>query len=254
MLARKWSLESCSDACSPSRMCSELVDARMDAVAGLQISQPFPVPNRSIKPENVRTDSEGPAATIENSSARDWLKCSHNALDCSTPSASSSCLSSGTHDPHEVPANVHFLRSATSLQPPAIASRSPPLVTLLHEQICAAAGSDPTPSPVAPPSDPTGAISASGSPGNGSPTIGRSTPYADASPTRMPPSKVLASSDSTSLAYVWLTASLTTTSRQFGVLPIASPKLATSTPSSLSFVDMSASGNWAAPPSNRSAT
>src|SRR6187455_3355252 len=102
MLARKWSLESCSEACSPSRMCSELVDARIDATAGLHMSQPFPVPKRSIRPEKVRTDSEGPAETISKSSAREWLKCSHNALDCSTPSASSSCLSSGTHEPHEV--------------------------------------------------------------------------------------------------------------------------------------------------------
>src|SRR5689334_20982810 len=197
MLARKWSLESCSEACSPSRMCSELVDARIDATAGLHMSQPFPVPNRSISPEKVRIDV---AATIEKSSARDWLKCSHNALDCSTPSASNSCLSSGTQEPHEVPAFVQLFRDGTSLQPPAIASHSSPFVTLLHEQICAAAGSEPTPRPVAPPSDPTGAISAIGSPGSSSPTIGRSTPYDDASPTRIPPSSVLASSDSTSLA------------------------------------------------------
>src|SRR5215212_8512663 len=197
MLARKWSLESCSEACSPSRMCSELVDARIDATTGLQMSQPFPVPNRSISSVNVRIDV---AATIENSSARDWLKCSHKALDCSTPSASSSCLSSGTHEPQEVPALVQLLSAGTSLQPPAIASHRSPLVTLLHEQICAAAGSEPTPSPVAPPSDPAGAINAIGSPGSASPTIGRNTPYDDASPTRMPPSRVLASSESTSLA------------------------------------------------------
>src|SRR3954454_13294264 len=104
MLARKWSFESCSEACSPSRMCSELVDARIDATAGLQMSQPFPVPKRSIRPLKVLIDV---AETIENSSARDWVKCSHSALDCSTPSASSSCLSNGTHEPHEVPASVH---------------------------------------------------------------------------------------------------------------------------------------------------
>src|SRR5689334_6371195 len=131
ILARKWSLESCSDACSPSRMCSELVDARMEATTGLQMSQPFPVPNRSTKSVNVRMDV---AEMMENSSARDWLKCSHSALDCSTPSASSSCLSSGTHDPHEVPASVHFFSPGTSLQPPAMASHRSPLVTLLHEQ------------------------------------------------------------------------------------------------------------------------
>ena len=75
-MARKWSLESCSEACSPSRMCSELVDARIEATAGLQMSQPFPVPKRSISPVKVRIDV---AETIENSSARDWLKCSHSA-------------------------------------------------------------------------------------------------------------------------------------------------------------------------------
>src|SRR3954451_21590782 len=122
MLARKWSFESCSEACSPSRMCWELVDARIDATTGLQMSQPFPLPKRSMSAENVRVDSDGPAATMENSSARDWLKCSHSALDCSTPSASSSCLRSGTHDPHEVPASVHFFSCGTSLHPPAIAS------------------------------------------------------------------------------------------------------------------------------------
>src|SRR5215208_1348628 len=197
MLARKWSLESCSEACSPSRMCSELVDARIDATTGLHMSQPFPVPKRSISPVNVRIEV---AATIENSSARDWLKCSHSAFDCSTPSASSSCLSNGTHEPHEVPALVQLLRAGTSQQPAAMASVRSPLVTLLHEQICAAGGSAPTPNPLAPPSDPAGAINAIGSPGSVSPTIGRSTPYDDASPTRMPPSSVLASSDSTSLA------------------------------------------------------
>src|SRR5262245_64371774 len=103
ILARKWSLESCNDACSPSRMWSELVDARIDATAGLQMSQPFPVPNRSISPENVRTDSDGPAEMIENNSARDWLKCSHSALDCATPSASSSCMNSGTHEHTRAP-------------------------------------------------------------------------------------------------------------------------------------------------------
>src|SRR5918997_6111890 len=195
MLARKWSLESCSEACSPSRMCSELVDARIDATTGLQMSQPFPVPKRSMRPVKVRIEV---AATIENSSARDWLKCSHSAFDCSTPSASSSCFSSGTQEPHEVPASVHFFSSGTSQQPPAMASVRSPLVTLLHEQICAVGGNAPTPNPAAPPSVPAGAINAIGSPGSLSPTIGRSTPYDDASPTRMPPSSVVASSDNTS--------------------------------------------------------
>src|SRR5258705_3888991 len=121
MLARKLSLESCSEACSPSRMCSELVEARIDATTGLQMSQPFPLPNRSIRAEKVRIDV---AETTSNSSARDWVKCSHSAFDCSTPSASSSCLRSGTQDPHDVPANVHFFNCGTSQQPPAMASVS----------------------------------------------------------------------------------------------------------------------------------
>src|ERR1700722_10174488 len=137
---------------------------------------------------------------ISKSSARDWPKCSHNALDCATPSASSSCLSSGTQDPHEVPAAVHDLSAGTSAQPSAIAHFRSPLVTLLQEQICAESGSAPTPNAEAPLPDWAGAISASGSPGSSLPTIGRSTPYDEASPTSTPPSRVLASSESTSLA------------------------------------------------------
>src|SRR4051812_36923832 len=110
MFARKWSLESCSEACSPSRMCSLLVEARIDATTGLQMSQPLPVPNRSTRPENVRTEA---AETISKSSARDCEKCSHSALDCSTPSASSSCLSSGTQDPQDVPAFVQPFKAGT---------------------------------------------------------------------------------------------------------------------------------------------
>src|SRR6478735_6756901 len=147
MLARNWSFESCSEACSPPSTCSELVEARIDATVGLQISQPFPVPNFSIKPEKVRISV---ALTISNISARDWLKCSHSDLDCATPSASSSCLSSGTQDPHEVPASVHFFRPATSVQPPQMASFRSPLVTLLHEQIWAISGSAPMPKAPAP--------------------------------------------------------------------------------------------------------
>src|SRR6478609_646854 len=147
MLARKWSLESCREACSPPSTWSELVEARIDATVGLQMSQPFPVPNFSIRPEKVRISV---ALMISNISARDWLKCSHSDLDCSTPSASSSCFSSGTHDPQEVPANVHFFRPGTSVQPPQMASFRSPLVTLLHEQICAISGRAPTPSALAP--------------------------------------------------------------------------------------------------------
>src|SRR6476659_8428282 len=154
-------------------MCSELVDARIDATAGLHMSQPFPLPKRSINAVNVRIDV---TETISNSSARDWVKCSQSALDCSTPSASSSCLSSATHEPQEVPARVHFFSSGTSQQPPAMASVRSPFVTLLHEQICAPAGSAPTPNPTPAPSEPAGAINAIGSPGSCSPTMERKIP------------------------------------------------------------------------------
>ena len=154
-------------------MWSELVDARIDATVGLHMSQPFPVPKRSIRPEKVRMSV---ADTISNSSLRDWLKCSHSDFDCSTPSASSNFLSSGTQEPQEVPALVHAFRPGTSQQPPAMASVRSPLVTLLQEHICAAAGSAPTPSWAAPPSLPAGAMRAIGSPGSSSPTIGRSIP------------------------------------------------------------------------------
>src|SRR5260370_18503523 len=106
---------------------------------------------------------------ISNSSARDWVKCSHRALDCSTPSASSSCLSNGTQDPHDVPALVALFKAGTSAQPRAIASVSSPLVTLLQEHTCAAAGSAPTPSRAALESDPAGLMIPSGSPARPSP-------------------------------------------------------------------------------------
>src|SRR3954454_7252940 len=110
-------------------MWSLLVEARIDATTGLQMSQPLPVPCCAMSPEKVRTEV---AEMISKSSARDWEKCSHSALDCSTPSASSSCLSNGTHDPHDVPALVQDFSAGTSAQPPAIAWVRSPLVTLLH--------------------------------------------------------------------------------------------------------------------------
>jgi hypothetical protein len=49
-------------------MCSELVDARIDATVGLQISQPLPEPNRFSRPENERIEV---ALMISKSSAHD---------------------------------------------------------------------------------------------------------------------------------------------------------------------------------------
>ena len=64
-----------------------------------------------------------------------------------------------------MPAPVQLLRSATVHAPSAIAAHSAPLVTLLQEQICASAGSAPTPI-AGPPPEPAGAIRATGSPGS----------------------------------------------------------------------------------------
>ena len=88
--------------CDPP-VCSE---ARIEATAGLQMSQPRPRPCRSTSSVNVRMPV---TATISNSSARDTAKCSHSAFDCATPAAASSCLSVGTQEPHPVPARVQAL-------------------------------------------------------------------------------------------------------------------------------------------------
>src|SRR4051812_5170901 len=106
------------------------------------MSQPDPLPYSAIRPENVRISVE---ATIWNSSARDWPKCSHNALLCSTPFASNSRLSIGTQLPQDVPAAVAHLIPGTSQTPCEIAEQIAPFVTALQEQICASSGSAPTP-------------------------------------------------------------------------------------------------------------
>ena len=132
--------------------------------------------------------------TTSNSSARDWSKCSHSALDCSTPHSDSSFFSIGTHEPQPVPALVQDLMPGTSTaSPESTTSTICCLVTAWHEHTCASCGRvSSTP--------PSGPISATGSPGTGLPTSGRSDAYLDASPTRMPPSRVFASSDTTTLA------------------------------------------------------
>jgi hypothetical protein len=134
MLARKWSLLSWRAACSPSRMWSLPVDARIEATVGLQISQPLPVPYRARRPEKVRIRV---VATISNSSARLCSKCSQRDLDSSTPESTSSFLTVGRQPPHVVPALVQLLRDARSQAPSAMAEQIAPLVTLLHEQMTA---------------------------------------------------------------------------------------------------------------------
>lgn len=100
-----------------------------------------------------------------------------------------------THEPHAAPAFVQALTAATSAQPSSCtAPRIVPAVTLLHEHTSASSGR----SPVGAATPPSGMRYAAGSAPSSPPTSGRSDPYADASPTRMPPSSVFASSESTS--------------------------------------------------------
>src|SRR5436305_6591517 len=242
MFARKWSLVSCNVACSPSRMYPVPSEARIEATTGLQMSQPRPRPCRVTTSLNVRIPR---TRMMSNSSCRVCSKCSHSAVDWVTPASPSSFFTSGTHDPQVVPARVHALTAATSVQPCSrIAVGMVSWVTALHEQIWALPGRA-LPSPA-----PAGASSASGGAGSGPPRVARNVGYALASPTSTPPSRVCASSESTSLAYTRVAGSVNVTSSG----PSVTPNDATSTPSSLSLVLVSAPGKVAAPPSSRSAT
>ncbi len=140
--------------------------------------------------------------TMSNSSAREYVKCSHSALLTSTPDFSSSCLSIGTQLPQVVPARVHDLMPGTSVTPlSAMAERMSPAHTLLHEQTCASSGrSRLAPAPLNSRSD--------GAAGSSLPTNGRSEVYGDASPTQMPPSSVRASSLMNSFLYTPPTGSM----------------------------------------------
>src|SRR5207253_2316892 len=88
--------------------------------------------------------------TTSKSSARVIAKCSHNAVDVSTPASASSRLSNGTHDPQPVPARVHDLMAATSVHPPVVtASTTVAFVTLWQLHTIAESGNAP-PAGVAP--------------------------------------------------------------------------------------------------------
>ncbi len=168
----------------------------MLASAGLQMSQPRPVPKRwTIEVKVVSPDTR----TASNSCARVNEKCSHNPFETSFPDAASSVatsfFTSVKHEPHAAPAFVHALTSAASAQLCSVtASRTVPAVTPLHEQTIASAGR----SPCGAGARSEGMRYAAGSPPRARPTRGRSEVYADASPTRMPPSSVCASSLRTS--------------------------------------------------------
>src|SRR3954451_18446209 len=146
----------------------------MDATAGLQMSQPRPVPCRSMSSVNVVMPV---TCTTSNSSARECVKCSQRAVLCSTPDSLSSVLSIGTQEPQLVPARVQAFTPATSVRPcSTIAPQIVPFVTALHEQTWAESGIDPAPNST----PPAGEIRASGSPGSAPPTSGRNRAYFDA--------------------------------------------------------------------------
>ena len=145
MFAITWSLVSCSVAFSPSSTCPAPREARMLASTGLQMSQPRPVPKRSMMPLKVRSPE---TRTASKSCARENEKCSQRAVLSSAPERASSVptsfLTSGRHEPHAAPARVQALTPATSVQPSSVtAQRIVPAVTLLHEQTSASSGRSP---------------------------------------------------------------------------------------------------------------
>src|SRR5687767_14218753 len=120
----------------------------MLATAGLQMSQPRPLPCLSITASKVLSS---PMRTRWNSCWRVYGKCSHIEVLTLTPrflsSALSNCVTSGVQPPQVVPALVLVLSAPTVVQPASTAEQMPPLDTLLHEQICALSGSAATPCP-----------------------------------------------------------------------------------------------------------
>ena len=145
-----------------------------------------------------------------NSSCREYAKCSQSAVDCATPASASSDLSSGTQEPQVVPARVHALTAGTSCAP--VADRRPAPASLVTRCSCTPARRRAAPRPGR---RRTGSRPACRAPAR------RPRPaadaYADASPTRMPPSSVRASSVSASLAYrPWAGSAYTTSSGPVG--------------------------------------
>src|SRR6185436_815769 len=125
-------------------------EARMDATAGLQMSQPRP------RPCLVSTSSKVLSSLMRtrwNNCWRVYGKCSHIEVLTVTPrflsSAFSSCVTSGVQPPQVVPALVLVFNPPTVVQPAEMAEQMPPFETLLHEQICAVSGNALTPCPAA---------------------------------------------------------------------------------------------------------
>ena len=149
-------------------------EARIEATAGLQISQPSsprPCSASSRAKVSIRETS-----TISYSSERLCSKWEHSAFEVSTPAAFSSLPSSGTQEPQPVPALVHALIAPTSAQPCSrIVVMIVPLVTLWQLHTVAESGSASGPIAGAPPRL-AGSSSCSGVAGSGAsvPASGRS--------------------------------------------------------------------------------
>src|SRR5688500_6287117 len=113
----------------------------MDATAGLQMSQPRPLPCLAIVSSKLFSS---PMRTRWNSCWRVYGKCSHIDVLTLTPRFLSSafriCVTSGVQPPQVVPALVLVLSAPTVVQPASMAEQMPPFDTLLQEQICAVAG------------------------------------------------------------------------------------------------------------------
>ncbi len=202
MLARKRSLVSWMVVCSTTFSFHRL--ARIEATAGLQISQPWPWPWARISSSN---DWMRLILTISNSSCRVQAKCSHRALLTFLPDALIAALNrsvtSGRQPPQPVPAFVHSLISSTEVRfLSRMASQIWPLLTLLHEQTWVSLGMVVRAAPALLPS----LLPSSNSPGGIASGLSLlasidSCPYSEASPTRMPPSSRLPSRLNSSFLY-----------------------------------------------------
>ena len=141
MFARKRSFVSCSVSCSGFMMSSFHRLARIEATAGLQISQPWPRPQWAMISPNVRSFL---AFTMANNSVRESGKCSHKMVDDRAAGlfqlAFKRSVTSGTQPPQPVPAFVQLLSASSVSAPSRIAAQIAPFDTLLQEQTWAESG------------------------------------------------------------------------------------------------------------------
>ena len=145
MLARKRSLVSCSVVRARRGSCSFHRLARIDATAGLQISQPLP--RAVLREQLARTCGAAWPATISNSS---WRRVARSArtgrLTTALPRALELRLEQVGHERHAAAAagaglGARLERGDRVSAPCAIAAQIVALAcTLLHEQTCAVVG------------------------------------------------------------------------------------------------------------------